>query len=233
MAAPVFDAVAISTASGLQTSTITQSWTHVVGAGANNVGIIAVEATNNGSGGFVPTGTPTAAIGSSSLTYLGSILMGNTAIAGWIEVFAALGVPTGSQTATYTSVHSGQNLGGAFGTSYTYTGVSSFGSLQTNQGVSTADTVTVTSAVGHLVWGSLANYQTGTYSSLSFTARLTNTAANPFFVAGDMAGASSVNVSGTESGSFHWAAVGLDLLPVPAVASPGNFNQALCRSSLY
>lgn len=233
--APLFDASALSVASGLQSNTLTQSWTHTAGAGANNCGIICVHATNSGSGTFVPNGTPTANIGGVSLTYLGSVLQGGTNIAGWIEMFAGLNVPTGAQTATYTSVHSGNNVASAFGTSHTYTGVGSFGTLQTAQAVSAAPSVTVPSAAGHTVFGAMSNYQTMTYSSPSFTQRQTNTAASPYFTAGDMAGVASAVFSATQSGSLHWAAVGLDLLPAAAalVVPSIKVTQAINRSSRY
>lgn len=221
MAAPVYDNSATSSASGGVSNTLTQSWTQDVGAGANNCGIIAVTCTNSGSAQGVVTGTPTASIGGTSLPYLGTVLYNNLAIGGFTAVFGTLGVPTGlGKTVTYSITDSGQNFGNAFGTSYTYTGVSSIGALQTAFGSAGLASVAVPSATGHLVWGALANYQGGVYTGFTLTQRQGQGAAAPAFVAGDGAGASSVTVSGTSTaGAF--GAVGLDLLPV-TVTTPTN-----------
>jgi hypothetical protein len=213
LVAPVFDAKAISSASGAQTNTLGLSWTHPVGVGAQNCGIIAVIATNNGSSGFVPSGTPTASIGGTPLTYLGSVLLGNVAIGGFIAVWAVKNVPTGSQTATFGMTDTGQGLANAYGVSFTYTGVTSIGTLQTlyNTNGTTQSPLSVSSAVNHLVWGLVGNYQASGYTSPTFTSRENQNGLAPFFDAGDMAGASSVSVGATQSSTSAGAIVGLDL----------------------
>lgn len=210
---PLFDATAISSASGAQTNTLALSWSHTVGTGSDNCGIIAVIGDNNGIGGFVPTGTPTASIGGTPLTYLGSVLLGNASINGFIAVWAVQNVPTGSQTAAISMTDTGQGLANAYGTSFTYTGVTGIGSLQTafNTNGTTQSALSVPSAVDHLVWGLLANYQTGTYTSPTFTSHESQTASAPYFDAGDIAGASLVSVGATQSTTYAGAVVGLDL----------------------
>jgi hypothetical protein len=211
---PAFDNSVVTAQSGGLSNTYSPSWSHTVGSGANNCGIVAAFVSNGGSVAFVPTGTPTASIGSKSLTYLGSVLMGNTAIGGFIAVWAGLNVPTGSQTVTFSISDSGQNLANGYGASFTYTGVGGIGALQTAFSSTSTNSVTVPSAASDLVWGAIANYQTGTYSSPSFAVRQTQNGNVPYFVAGDQAGASSVNFTATQSSTFASAAVGLDLRPV-------------------
>lgn len=234
--APLFDASAASGASGLQTGTLSQSWSHDVGAGANNLGIISVECSNTGAATGVPgSPTPTASIGGTGLTYLGSVLMNNVAIGGFIAVFAALGMPAGlGKTATYSITHAGQNFGNAFGTSFTYTGVASIGALQTAFGGGGLASVTVASAVGRLVWGALAQYQAGAYSGFTLSTRQSNGGSAPGYVVGDGAGSASVVVSGTStSGAF--AAAGFDILPAaPSLIVPSlKVTQAINRSARY
>lgn len=225
MAAPVFDATAVSAASGFNSSgTVALSWSHTVGGGANNYGIVACVIGNGGAANFNPNSS-TVTIGASTLTLLASgILMGGSVVAGVLCVWGAAGVPTGSQTVNMSVTTSPtQNVSNLYGTSFTYTGVGSVGTVQSATGQFGSNAVTVPSATGDLVWGLVGNYQTGTYSSPSYTQRQSiATGGGPFFAAGDQAGAASVNFNATQSSTFHWAAVGLDLLPVSAPAVPTN-----------
>lgn len=229
MAAPVYDNSAFSTGSGVQTSTLTQSWTQDVAAGANNCGIVACAASNNGSGTFVPTGSPpgTASIGGTPLTYRGSILLGNLNIAGFIAVWADLGVASGlGKTCTYSMTDSGVNVGNAFGLSATYLGVGAIGALQSAFDTAAADSVTVPSAITDLVWGLCSQYSTGAYvGDFTLTLRQGQGASGPAFVMGDGAGATpSKVVSCTKSGAFQGAAVALDLQPVVASSATQFFE---------
>jgi hypothetical protein len=210
---PVFDAVALSAASGTQTNTLGLSWTHLVGSGANNCGIVAVVCGNNGSAGFVPAGTPTASIGGTPLTYLGSVLMGNVAPAGFIAVWAVQNVPTGSQTVTISMTDTGQGLFNAYGISFSYTGVTGIGALQTlyNANGTAQGPLSVPSAVGDLVWGLLSNYQGIGYTSPTFTSREYQNGGVPFFEAGDLAGVASTSFGATQGGTSAGAIVGLSL----------------------
>lgn len=228
-----YDNSAVSSASGLQTTTLSQSWTQDVGSGANNCGIIAAICSNQGSGTFVPTGSPpgTASIGGMGLTFKGSILLGNLNIAGFIAVWADLLVPSGTAKAcTYSMTDSGQNAGNAFGLSFTYLGVGGIGALQAAFDTATTDSVTVSSGIGHIVWGLLAHYSTGAYSGdFTLTSRQGQGASGPANIAGDGAGASSTVVSCTKSGPFQGAAVALDLLPVTPNVNIGQALQASLR----
>jgi hypothetical protein len=235
MAAPVFDAFAISAQSGgiVSPASITESWSHAVGAGANNCGIVACVESNGGAGGFVPTGSPTASIGGTSLSYLGYELLDVT-VGGFIAVWAFKNVPVGpTQTVNMNVPNGSNNASNAFGVSFTYLGVGGIGALQSALGSSSANGVTVPSALGHTVWGLLANYSGGTYASPSFNQRMSNVAAAPFCVAGDQAGAGSVNFNATQAAAFPWGAVALDLLPVPVTPRNNNINQAVRRGSLF
>lgn len=217
MAAPVFDSTAISAGVSTQANTLPISWTHAsIGAGANNGALVAVVDTNNGASSFVPTGTPTADIGGTALSYLGSVLIGNQAVRGFIAVWGGLLVPAGTQTVTTSIASSGQTNGTAYGESFIYTGVGGFGTLHTAFATSSTPSVAVPSAAGDLVWGLLANWFTDTFSSFSLTSRQSHTGSAPLLIAGDGAGASSVTVSATQSSSREWGAVGVDIKPVVA-----------------
>lgn len=219
MAAPVFDASALSSVVSTQTNTLPISWSHTVGAGANNCGVVAVVNTNGGAGSFAPTGTPTASIGATSLTYLGSVLFNNAASLGFVAVWAGLLVPAGAQTVSTSVACAGQSTGNAYGVSCTYTGVGSVGTLQTAFGSSTSPSVSVPSATGDLVWGLIGHWYVDTLSGFSLTSR--RSASNPVLNAGDGAGSASVAVSATLSAAREWGAVGLDIRPAGA-ATPTN-----------
>jgi hypothetical protein len=227
----LFDASAVSSASGLQTGTLSQLWTQDV---AGNCGLVAVICSNAGSATGVPSGTPTASIGGTGISYLGSVLMGNTSIGGFIAVFGGLGIPNGSaKTCTYSITNSGLNFANAFGMSFTYSGVLSIGTLQTAFGSAGLASVTVASAVGRLVWGALGQYQAGAYTGFTLTSRQSNGGSAPGYIAGDGAGSSSVVVSGTSTaGAF--AAAGIELLPAPTLVVPNlKVTQAINRASRY
>lgn len=231
MAAPTYDNSTQSTASGSQTTTLPFSFSHTTGAGANNGAIVAVVDTENGSGGFTPTGTPTCDIGGTALTYKGSITMGNVVAAGFITVWSGLLVPSGAQTVT-ASINggSGQNVGNAFCIAFTYLGVGGFGSLQTAQGISSVPSLSATSAVGDLLWGIISNYGGASYSSPSLAQRIGQNASAPTYTAGDGAGASSVTVNATQAGGFHWAVAALDIQPAIVAVHNTNVNQAVQAS---
>jgi hypothetical protein len=218
MAAPVFDAQGLSAYQGNIQNSLTLTWTHVVGTNPNNYGLVTIFEGNGGNADLMPSSVTSSSvsIGSTTLSSLGYVLMNNSQADGFIWVFGAPNCPTGSQTVTMTLNFSGIFWVWGYGYSTTYTGVGSVGSLQTAYGSGTANSVTVPSASGHLVYGAMENYSTDTYSGLSFTARETQTSNQPYFIAGDMAGTSSTSFSATLSGSLPWGAVGLDLQPVSA-----------------
>jgi hypothetical protein len=232
LGSPIFDASGVSSASGLQTTTLAESWSHPGGTGPNNCGIVTVTETNNGSASGVPTGTPTCTWGGQSIPYLGSILLGNIAIGGFIAVFAALNVPQGAQTINTSIVDSGQNFGNAFGESYTYFNVGAIGALQTafgTNGVTSLNAITVPSGPGHTVWGICSNYVSGSYTSLSFTSRQSQGASAPAFASGDQPGSSNVNFNATAGGPQAWAVAALDLLPALPNNNIGQAVQAALR----
>ena len=212
---PAFDATSMSAATGAGSGTLAPTpWNHTMGTGANGI-IVEVPVTNNGSGTWVPSGTPTCTVGGVALTYKGVQLMGNAAIAGPVMVFAGI-VPAGSNDArsiVVSASNSGLGYGNAFGVATSYSNVGSFGSLVSAQGTVAANAVSVPSATGRLVHVMFANYATSTYSSPTITLRRTNTAAAPYFINGDQAGAATVNAAATESNGAHWAGVALDILP--------------------
>lgn len=232
MAAPVFDAAAISAIVSLQTNTFPISWSHTVGAGANNCGIVAVVNANANARSFVPTGTPTASIGATSLTYLGTVSFNNNGNLGWTVVWAGLAVPTGSQTVSTSITDIGQQNLQGYGASFTYTGAGGLGGLQTAFGVNASPSLSVPSAPGNLVWGLVGDWNADTLSAFSLTSRQSQTVQDPVFVGGDGAGSSSVTVSATVNTAREWGVVGLNIFPF--VATPAaSFNQAIPRVSLY
>jgi hypothetical protein len=137
--------------------------------------------------------------------------MNNTANAGFIWLFGAPNIPSGSQTINAVLTDTGQQFAFGYLLSATYTGVGSVGALQTAHGSSTSPSVAVSSALNHAVFGIIANYQNPAYSSFSLTQRKYQSVNDPTFIAGDTAGASSVTVSAAQSSALPWAAVGIDL----------------------
>lgn len=224
---PVYDNSASSSASGAQTGTLAQSWSQDVAVGANNCGVVAAICSNNGSGTFVPAGSPTASMGGAALEYKGSVLLGNTNIGGFIAVWSGLLIPTGlAKAVNYSITNAGLNLANAFGLSFTYLGVGSVGPLLTAFDTAAADSVTVPSALDRLVWGLCAHYQSGAYSGdFTLTSRQNQGASVPAFIAGDGGGSASKVVSCAKSGAFAGAAVGLDLRSV--IPPNRNVNQAV------
>jgi hypothetical protein len=237
MAAPVFDASAVSALVSGQVNTLPIAWNHTVGAGANNGCIVIVNDGNNGANGsFTPTGTPTCTVGATSLTYLGHQVQGSGVNLGFVAVWAGLLVPTGSQTVT-TSISSPTNTNGnAWGASFTYTGVGAFGALQQAGFSSASPSLAVPSAVGNLVWGMLGMWWNDGFTGFSLTSRQ-NQPSLPAFIAGDAAGASSVTVSAGATNSRETAVVGLDIQPVggsSALKIPSlKVTQAINRASRY
>ena len=227
MAAPVFDTWVGSTSISAQTDTLPLSWSHTVGVGSDNCMIVAVVNSNNGtSNAFLPTGTPTASVGATPLTWLGYMQMGNPTYMGFIGVWAALNVPTGAQTISLSISCPGLSNGTAYGVSATYTGVGSFGNLQTTFGSTATPSVSVASETGNLVWGISGHWWNDALSGFSLTSRQYQSGTLPYFIGGDGAGASSVAVSATQANAREWAAVGLDLRPVgwvPPPIVPGSF----------
>jgi hypothetical protein len=207
---PVFDANSMSALVTGATGTYSDSWSHPAGPAA--MAIVAVPVTNNGSGGFVVTGTPTCTVGGTSLTYKGVQLMGNTVAAGWVAVFAGAIPSSGSaRTVSVSVADAGQAFAEGYGTCDTYTGVNTIGTLQVAQGISSAAALSVSSATNNLIWCMVANYSSGTWSSLSFTSRRVQATSAPFFSSGDQAGGATVNLAATESSTFHWAVVALEM----------------------
>jgi hypothetical protein len=211
--AVAFDAQAMSVVNSTEANTLTTSHSHTAASGAS--GIVAVVNSNNGSnGGFTPTGTPTASFGATSMTWLGHVTMGaSTNNYGFIAVWSALTVPSGAQTVSTSIASAGNTNGNAYGVSFTYTGVGSIGTLQTNRNVSAAPSLSVTSAVGSLVWGLIGNWWSDSLTSFSLTSRRYQNAGTPYFIGGDAAGATSVTVSATQGATREWAVTGLDIQP--------------------
>ena len=215
MAAPVYDNGAVSAVVSAQVSTLPISWTQNIAAGAS--AIVAVNNGNNGTNnGFTPTGTPTCTVGGQSLTFLGYQTQGTTTNLGFIAVWAGLNVPSGSSVSIVTSIASaGNTQGNAYGVSHTYTGVGSFGALQSGGFASGTDTLSANSATGHTLWGMIGEWWNDGFNTFSLTSRQTNGLV-PAFLCGDTAGASSVSVSAVAINSRESAIVAVDMLPVGA-----------------
>jgi hypothetical protein len=155
--------------------------------------------------------TAVVTFGGATLSSLGSVYLNNQTTSGWIMVYGGYTTGSGTQTASVTLTESGKAFTG-FGTSATYLNVSSVGTLQTAFGSSAAPSVTVPSATNDLVWGLLWTGALFTFTSPSFTSRQTSSASAGSFIEGDTAGAASVTISATASGSALWAAAGLNLI---------------------
>jgi hypothetical protein len=219
-----FDTSALHTSGSGGTSTWANNFSHasIGGSSSTNLGIVVAQTSNGGSQTFEPSGTPTCDIGGTSLTWLGYVVMGAVIQAGWVGVWAGLGVPTGTQTVTFSVSSAGSAFTNGHVTSYVYTGVGSIGSLVTNQANSGSASLTVPSATGRTVFAQFSNWQPNAFSSLSFTARRTVTSATPYLVGGDQAGAASTSVTATLS-AIHWGGVGFEMLEAGAGAPTNQF----------
>lgn len=207
------------------------SWSHasIGGSAASNLGIVAAMCDNGGSQTFEPSGTPTCDIGGVSLTWLGYVIMGNVIQAGWVGVWAGLGVPTGTQTVNFSvsSASSAFTLGG--GNSDVYKGVGSIGSLVTAQANNSSCSITISSAVGRTVYNLFATWQPSTFTSPNYTARSSQSSVAPSWSDGDKAGASSVNFTATETAAVHWGGVGFEMIPAGLLVpnKSRNINQSM------
>jgi hypothetical protein len=208
---PVFDAAANSAIVSLQSDTLAIGWNHAVGAGANMGAIVAVVNTNLNSRSFVPQGTPTASVGGVGLTFLGTVRMNNNGNLGWVSVWAGTGIVANGTRAVATSMNNtGQQNGNAQGVSFSFSGVGSFGALQSLYGNDGSPSVPVSSATDQLVWGLIANWYLETYDSPTFNSR--KTGSNPTYVAGERAGAASAPIAAAQAAVREWAAVAVPVL---------------------
>lgn len=223
MAAPVYDNSVVSSIMIGTNPTTTGSVGITVGGGANNYTFIDIIATNGGSQHWVPgSATFTITCGGVTFASLGSVLIGNVDVAGFIWRFGAANVPSGAQTANVSLTEVGQQFGQAWILVSTYTGVGSVGALQTSFGVSASPALSVPSATGNLVSAVIADYASGLLTSFSLTQRQYVTSNVPIFIAGDGAGSASVSVTASNSAGAHWAVLGNDMQPVGAPAVPTN-----------
>jgi hypothetical protein len=167
---------------------------------------------------YAPTSTMptiTAKIGTTPMNLLG----GWTAAGGYandgsnwlyLPVFGLLAPPQGPQTISI-SMPSGL----VTANSLSYKNVSSFGTLAKASGLSTSFAVSASSAAGQMVMNAFGGY-TGTLSGYTQTQRYLQqwvSATNIAMVAGDAAGAPTVNFAATCSSSAGWGGITLPLVP--------------------
>jgi hypothetical protein len=232
-AVPTYDNSASSSYQSGTGSGTAVTWSHTVAAGAYAIIVVFVPyASMSGPGSGT---TAVVKMGTVTLSSLGSVFINNAA-EGWAWVFGGYTSGSGAQTASVKLTESGQTFTG-YGASFTYNNVSSVGILQTAYGGSaTTQSVSVPSASTNLVWGAIQIGTSGAtlagFSAFSLNQRQeqdSNTTWGESFIAGDIAGSSSVSVSVNTSSSFDWAAVGLSLngLAGPTIGYSGVANVAL------
>jgi hypothetical protein len=193
-------------------------WTQPVAApvaGTRNYGIVALCAANATT--YTLSAVPVVTFGGVTLSSLGNVLTGNTASQGWLWVFGAFDIPSGSQTVTAKLTQSGDVFYGNTA-SFTFLNVSSVGALQTSFGSSTwAESLTVPSAPGNLVW---AIFMQGVGSPGPFGASPLNvrqaatTAAGAYtgFQAGDIPGIASTVITAQGFNFYLGCSAGLNLI---------------------
>lgn len=160
-------------------------------------------------------------VGTTSATLLGS--KANGTITGYL--YELLSPPTGTQTITVTLSASNYLTGN----SDSYNGVSSFGTVATNSGSSTAASVSVSSAVGQIAVAVIFAGGTSALTAFNQTSRW-NAGDNfgGYGVFGDAAGASTVSFSATTP-SDPWLAIGVSLVGV-SVTAPATFTPVASTS---
>jgi hypothetical protein len=160
-------------------------------------------------------------VGTTSATLLGSKTSGS--ITGYL--YELLSPPTGAQTITVTLSASNYLTGN----SDSYNGVSSFGTVATNSGSSTAASVSVSSAVGQVAVAVIFEDGASALTAFNQTSRW-NAGDNfgGYGVFGDAAGASTVSFSATTP-SATWSAIGVSLVGV-SVTAPTTFTPTASTS---
>lgn len=150
--------------------------------------------------------TATVTWGSETMTSLGSgVYLNNNSVAGWMRLFYLNGIPGGAQDIEVTLTQSGQVFTG-YGASFSYTDISSAGTLQVANGSSGNPAVAVTAANStDVVFGAIKI--NNALTSVSFTTRQSETASANFY-AGDTKGSTTITGS---TGTTGWCAIGLDL----------------------
>lgn len=202
---PTYDNSAKSTKQSALASGTPFTWSHTGSGGAYGIVFVACQS------GVMTLSATTASVtwGGTTMTSLGNLYNHSTSTQGWGWVFALNGIPSGAQTISVTMTQSGQTFTG-YGSSYSYTNVSSVGTLQTASGVTpTNPTLSATAAnTTDIVWGAISTNNVA-LSAFSLTARQNNNTPSPVFWAGDTTGSTSVTVSGTSAA--QWSVFGLDL----------------------
>lgn len=187
--------------SGTGSSGATMSWSHTI---SGNALIVAVSLESGST-----TTTATAKVGTTSMTLLGSAPnFNNSGYYARVVLFGLLSPPTGSQTITVTTSGGANYLEG---NSVSYTNVTSFGSVVTGSGTSSAPALSVSSAANQMVVESFTTWSTNP-SSYTQTSRYSLNINSPYrpFLIGDAPGASTVSFSAASSD--YWSAIAVPLI---------------------
>lgn len=183
-------------------------WTHSATAGAYAI-VVILQAGGLPNQGTLAATVTTMTFGGTTMSSLGNVYSNNDSTQGYAWAFGLANVSGGSNTVSVTLTQAGENFDG-YAVSFTYNGVASVGALQTAFGSSSPQTLTVSSAPGNMVFGTFCE-DAGVFNSCNLVQRQQNQSQFPQFWAGDLPGASSVQLVANAT-PFDWCAVGLNLL---------------------
>jgi hypothetical protein len=235
--APAFDANGSSLVGAGVASPDTFTYTHTFGSASAK--LIAVWLLwFNTTGSTLALTTRTVTVGGQTCNFGAALETGGGTGTGnnVLEGYYLLKPPTSplAQTVSVTLTHSGFTFA-AIAESNSYTGVGGVGAAVTNSAVSaSASSGAVASATGHLVAQAFGvNTTATTLSAYSGTSHFNNSATSVgTFAGGEAAGAASVTVTATLSGSDSWASVAFDMLPLTVL--PQQLGRVpMIRSSVF
>jgi hypothetical protein len=190
---------------------ITASWTHtLVAPGA------VLTAFESRCGAQTPASqTITSTCGGVAMTQLGFIATNSEQA---FVIYGILNQTAGAKTIAI-SVGNGANTGRSLvGSSVSYTGVSSFGTIASNSGAGTADSLTVTgpASVSEMIFAAFATAQSGSISGFSPTSRFATATGDGFSginIGDGAATPPSLTLTATNSVGGAWAGLGVRLIP--------------------
>lgn len=229
---PFYDNSAISAYQNTAASGVAIPWTQT---GISTPGAYALVVAY-GSSQATPTTTAAVAavtFGGVTMKSLGNIQNNNSAASGFVWVWGLPAIAGGNNVSVSVTFTLASTAFQGYCCSFTYLNVGAVGALQVAASTATQPSVLVPSAVGNLVFGTYCQASSNTYTASRLTIRKQiNIAGNfPNFQAGDIAGAASVNVTGTQVGGGNWGCAGLNLYGQRPL-STNNIGVAMSNSSM-
>jgi hypothetical protein len=168
--------------------------------------------------------------GGRPMTRKGGVYNDNNSTFGWLMVFVLDGIPDGNQLIQVTPTQAGKIFSG-YGSSYSYTNISSVGGLLTAYGTGAPSLAIPAENSNDIVWGAVCTGHDAMTSPLpSMTARQHVTGSGFNFYAGDAVGSATVSAT---SSATAWSAVGLDLIAAVAGSPLGSVEPVAVKTANY